>query len=104
MKKAISSIDLGKAALYGAVLAGLWTLIFGIAFWVLGWLFGAQAWFIDMNLGNWTEYTLSTAISVFLSGVVNAAVGAVAGLFVAAIYNVVAGAMGGIVVTLDEAA
>jgi hypothetical protein len=58
--KAIRSINLGSAALYGAVLAALWTLAFGIYYWLAGWIFGAQSWFIDMNLGIWTEFTLGT--------------------------------------------
>ena len=32
--KAIRSINLGSAALYGAVLAALWTLAFGIYYWL----------------------------------------------------------------------
>ena len=103
MKKAIGSIDLGKAALYGAVLAAFWTLVFGIFYWILGWLFGAQAWFIDMNLGIWTEFTLATALSVVWKMILNGLVGAFAGFFVALVYNAVAGMMGGIVIQLNDA-
>ena len=102
MKKAIGSIDLGKAALYGAVLAAFWTLVFGIFYWIVGWLFGAQAWFIDMNLGIWTEFTLSTALSVLWRMVLNGLAGAFAGFFVALVYNAVAGMMGGLVITLND--
>ena len=103
MKKAIGSIDLGKAALYGAVLAAFWTLVFGVFYWILGWLFGAQAWFIDMNLGIWTEFTLQTALSVVWRMAVNGLGGAVAGFAVALIYNAVASMMGGIVIQLEDA-
>lgn len=103
MKKALGSIDLGKAALYGAVLAGFWTLVFGVAYWILGWLFGAQAWFIDMNLGTWTTFTFATALSVVWKMLLNGAVGAVGGFFVALIYNAVAGIMGGLVFELKDA-
>ena len=103
MKKAIGSIDLGKAALYGAVLAAFWTLVFGIFYWILGWLFGAQAWFIDMNLGIWTEFTLATALSVVWKMILNGLAGAFAGFFVALVYNAVAGMMGGIVIQLNDA-
>jgi hypothetical protein len=102
VKKAIGSIDLGKAALYGAVLAAFWTLVFGMFYWIVGWLFGAQAWFIDMNLGIWTEFTLSTALSVVWRMVLNGVAGAFAGFFVALIYNAVAGMMGGLVITLND--
>jgi len=102
MKKAISRIDLGKAALYGAVLMAFWTLVFGIYLWLAGWLFGAQAWFIDMNLGIWTQFTLSTLLSVLWRMIVNGLGGAIAGFFVAFIYNGVAGMMGGIVIELND--
>ena len=102
MKKAISSIDLGKAALYGFVLVAFWTFVFGLVYWLLGWLFGAQAWFIDMNLGLWTKFTLSTALSVLWRSLINGAIGAFAGFFVALVYNAVAGLMGGIVINLDD--
>ena len=87
MKKAIGSIDLGKAALYGFVLVAFWTFVFGLFLWILGWIFGAQAWFIDMNLGIWTTYTLTTALSVIWRALVNGVGGAFAGFFVALIYN-----------------
>jgi hypothetical protein len=103
MKKAISSFDLGKAALYGFVLVAFWTFAFGLFYWILGWLFGAQAWFIDMNLGIWTEFTLKTLLAVVWRMVVDGLGGAVAAFFAALIYNAVAALMGGIVVNLDDA-
>ena len=50
--------------MYGAVLAALWTPALGIYYWLAGWIFGAQSWFIDMNLGIWTKFTLGTFLSV----------------------------------------
>ena len=99
--KAIRSVDVGSFILYGAVLVALWTLAFGIYYWILGWIFGAQAWFIDMNLVNWTAYTFRTFLSVFWRMIVNGIGGALAGLVVALVYNAVAGVMGGIKVNLD---
>lgn len=101
--KSIRSIAMGKAALYGAVLAAFWTFVFGLYYWFLGWIFGAQAWFIDMNLGIWTEFTFQTALSVVWRMAVNGLGGAVAGFAVALIYNAVASMMGGIVIELDDA-
>ena len=94
--KTIRSIDIGKAVLYGAVLFAFWTLVIGIYYWILGWAFGAQSWFIDMNLANWTSYTFSSLLSVLWRMLVNALGGALAGLIVALVYNAVAGIMGGI--------
>jgi len=100
--KAIKSIDLGKAAIYGAVLAAFWTLVFGIYYWVMGWAFGSASWLVDMNLGIWTEFTLETALSVVWRMLVNGLGGLIAGFFVALIYNGVAGIMGGILIELDD--
>ena len=99
--RTIKSLNIGSVVLYGAVLAAVWTLAFGIYYWILGWIFGAQSWFIDMNLVNWTGYTLSTFLSVFWRMFVNALGGALAGLLVALIYNGVAGVMGGIKIELE---
>ena len=103
MNKAIRSIDLGKAALYGAVLVAFWTFVFGLYYWILGWAFGAASWVVDMNLGIWTEFTLKTGLSVLWRMLVNGLGGAFAGFFVALVYNAVAGFMGGIVVRLEDA-
>jgi hypothetical protein len=99
--KTIKSIKVGSAALYGAVLAAFWTLIFGLVYWILGWIFGAQSWYVNMNLGNWTVYTMGTFIAVIGSALVAAAAGALAGLVVAVVYNAVAGMMGGIKIELE---
>ena len=102
MKKSIRSFDLGKAALYGAVLAAFWTFVFGLFYWILGWAFGSASWLVDMNLGIWTEFTLQTALSVVWRMLVNGLGGAFAGFFVALIYNAVAGLMGGLVIELED--
>jgi hypothetical protein len=100
--KRISSVSVGSVALYGAVLVAFWTFVFGMFFWILGWAFGAQAWFIDMNLANWTAYTFQTFLSVIWRSLVNAIGGGLAGLIVALVYNAVAGMMGGISIQLDD--
>lgn len=99
--KTIRSIDIGKAALYGAVLFAFWTLVIGIYYWILGWAFGAQSWFIDMNLANWTGYTFQALLAVIWRMFVNALGGALGGLIVALVYNAVAGIMGGIKLNVE---
>ena len=99
--KAIKKIDISSAVLYGAVLVAFWTLAFGIYYWVAGWIFGAQSWFIDMNLVNWTSYTFRTFLSIFWRMFVNGLGGALAGLLVALVYNAVAGITGGIKLELE---
>jgi len=99
--QAIRKIDYGSAALYGAVLVAVWTLVVGIVYWILGWIFGAQSWFIDMNLANWTGFTLTTLGLIIWSMLINALSGALAGLVVALVYNTVAGIMGGIKLELE---
>jgi hypothetical protein len=99
--KTIKSVGVGSFALYGAVVAALWTGIFGIYYWLLGWIFGAQSWFIDMNLVNWTGFTLATFFAVIWRMFLNAIAGAVAGLVIAWVYNFVAGAMGGLKIKVE---
>ena len=99
--KAIKSVDIGSFTLYGGVLAFVWTLIFGIVIWIFGWIFGATSWWIDMNLGNWTVYTLTTFALVFFRALIAALGGALAGLVVALVYNIVAGMMGGVKIDLS---
>jgi hypothetical protein len=99
--KAIRSINLGSAAAYGAVLAAVGALIWGLYTWILGWIFGAQSWYIDMNLGNWTLYTLTTFGLVFLRAIFAAIGGAIVGLVAALIYNIVAKMMGGLKIDLQ---
>jgi hypothetical protein len=94
--KTIKSVDVGSFVLYGAVLVAFWTFAFGLWYWILGWLFGAQSWWIDMNLVNWTTYTLATFFAVIWRSLINALGGALAGLVVALVYNAVAGMMGGV--------
>jgi hypothetical protein len=99
--KTIKSVNVGSFVLYGALLAAVWTLIFGIYYWLLGWLFGAQSWFIDMNLVNWTGFTLFTFFAVIWRMFLNAIGGALAGLVIAWVYNIVAGLMGGLQINVE---
>ena len=99
--KAVKSVNVGSFVLYGAVLVALWTLAFGIYYWILGWIFGAQSWFVDMNVANWSVYTFQTFLSVIWRMFVNALGGALAGLVIAVVYNAVAGVMGGIKLNLE---
>ena len=99
--KAIKSVNVGSFILYGAVLVAFWTFAFGLYYWNMGWIFGAQSWWIDMNFANWTAYTFSTFLSVIWRSLLNAIPGALAGLLVALVYNAVAGMMGGIKINLE---
>jgi hypothetical protein len=99
--KAIKSLETKSVVIYGAILAALWTFIFGLYYWILGWIFGAQSWWIDMNLGNWTVYTLTTFGLIFLRAIFAAIGGAIAGWVIATVYNLVASMMGGIKLNLD---
>jgi hypothetical protein len=99
--KTIKSVNVGSFVLYGAVLAAFWTFVFGLFYWILGWIFGAQSWWIDMNLGNWTVYTLTTLGLIILRSIFTAIGGALAGLVVAVVYNAVAGMMGGVKINVE---
>jgi hypothetical protein len=99
--KRIASVDIGSFVVYGAVLVAFWTFVFGLYYWILGWIFGAQAWFIDMNLVTWTAYTLQTFLAVLWRSLVNAIGGALGGLLIALVYNTVAAMMGGIKLNLE---
>jgi hypothetical protein len=99
--KTIKSVDIGSFTAYAAIVAALWTFIFGLVFWILGWIFGASSWWIDMNLGNWTAYTLTTFGLLFLRAIFAAIAGAIAGAVLALVYNLVARAMGGLKVNLS---
>jgi hypothetical protein len=99
--KAIKSVNVGSFVLYGAVLAAFWTFAFGLYYWVLGWIFGAQSWWIDMNLLNWSAYSFVTFLAVFWRSLINALGGALSGLVVALVYNAVAGMMGGVKINLE---
>ena len=70
--KSIKSVNVGSFVLYGAVLAAFWTFVFGLIYWIMGWIFGAQSWWIDMNLANWTVYNFATFLTVFWRSLVNA--------------------------------
>jgi len=99
--KTIRSVDVKSFVIYGAVLAAFWTFVFGLYYWVLGWIFGAQAWWIDMNLLNWSAYSFVTFLAVIWRSLLNALGGALGGLVVALVYNAVAGMMGGVKLNLD---
>src|SRR5262245_12939668 len=99
--RAIRSIDVESAIKYGAVLAALWTLVFGIYYWLLGWIFAGQAWFIDVNVANWTAYTFGSLLSVIWRMIVNGIGGALAGWILALMYNAAADFMGGIKINLE---
>jgi hypothetical protein len=98
--KAIKSVDVKSFVIYGAIVAAFWTVVIGIYYWVLGWIFGATTWWIDVNLGNWTAYTLAAFGRVFLRALIASAGGALAGWVIALVYNVVASAMGGLKIDL----
>jgi hypothetical protein len=99
--KTIKSVGVGSFAAYGAILAALWTIVFGLWYWILGWIFGAQSFWIDMNLGNWTVYSLTTFGLLFLRAIFAAIGGALAGLVIALVYNFVAGVMGGLKINVE---
>jgi len=99
--RTIKRLDIRSLVVYGAVLAAFWTFVLGLYYWILGWVFGAQSWWIDMNLVNWSAYTFSTFLAVIWRSVVNALGGALGGLVIALVYNAVAGIMGGIKIQLD---
>jgi len=99
--KTIKSVNVGSFVLYGAVLVAFWTFMFGLYYWILGWIFGAQSWWIDMNLVNWSVYSFATLLAVIWRSLINALGGALAGLVVALVYNIVAGMMGGVKINLE---
>jgi len=45
---------------------------------------------IDMNLANWTAYSVATFMTVIWRSLINALGGALAGLLIALVYNAVA--------------
>jgi len=99
--RTIKSVGVSSFVIYGAVLAAFWTFVFGLYYWILGWIFGAQSWFIDMNLGNWTVYTMTTFGLIFLRAFIAALGGALAGWVIALVYNFVAAMMGGLKINLE---
>ena len=99
--KTIKSVNVGSFVLYGAILAAFWTFVFGLIYWILGWIFGATSWWIDMNLANWSVYSFATFLTVIWRSLINALGGALAGLVVALVYNAVAGMMGGIKLNVE---
>lgn len=94
-------LDIWYLIVYGALFVAFWTLAFGIYYWITGWIFGAQSWFIDMNLANWSGYTLQSLLSVVVAMFINGIGAACAGLVVALVYIAVASIMGGIKIKLE---
>jgi multisubunit Na+/H+ antiporter MnhB subunit len=99
--RTIRSVDVKSFVIYGAILAAFWTLVYGLYLWILGWIFGAQSWWVDMNLGYWTVYTMTTLGLVIVRAFFAALGGALAGWIVALVYNLVAGMMGGVKLNMD---
>ena len=99
--KAIRSVDVKSFVVYGAVLAAFWTFALGLYYWILGWIFGASSWWIDMNLANWSVYSFTTFLAVIWRSLITALGGALGGLVVALVYNAVAGMMGGVKLNLE---
>ena len=99
--RTIKSLKISSIVWYGFVLVAFWTFVIGVYYWILGWIFGAQSWFIDVTLASWTEYTLSTFLSVLWRALINGIGGALAGLVIALVYNAVAGLIGGVKIELE---
>jgi len=99
--RTIKSVKISSFVWYGFVLVAFWTFVIGVYYWILGWIFGAQSWFIDVTLASWTEFTLRTFLNVLWQALLNGVGGALAGLVVALVYNAVAGMMGGIRIELE---
>jgi hypothetical protein len=99
--RTIRSVDVGSFAAYGALIAAFWTLVFGFIYWLLGWIFGATSWWIDMNLANLTVYSWISFIGIFARAFLAGLIGALGGLVVAVVYNFVANIMGGIKINLE---
>ena len=51
----IKSLKISSMVWYGFVLVAFWTFVIGLYYWILGWIFGAQSWFIDVTLASWTS-------------------------------------------------
>jgi len=99
--KTIKSVNVGSFVLYGAILSAFWTLVFGLIYWIVGWITGASSAYIDMNLANWTMFTFTTLIGVFGKALITAFAGAVGGLVVSLVYNIVAKTMGGLKINVE---
>ena len=95
--KRIRRISPGSAALFGAVLAGVYVFFAALVIYLLE-IVGAigQGGFLGTFLG----LTVGTFVGVLFAGLVSAVAGAVAGLFYAIVYNIVAGLTGGLEIEL----
>jgi hypothetical protein len=99
--KTIRSVNVISGVLYGAVLAAAVTLVFGVYWWLLGWIRGGQSPLIDWTLGSLTTYTVQVLLSVLWAMVVNGVGGALAGLVATLLYNAVAQVMGGLKISVE---
>ena len=97
--KRIAQVGVGSAALFGAVLSGVYVLVLAMTIYLLG-IIG----FIGEGklLGNFLGLTVGTVVVAFIAGLLAAVVGAIAGLVYALVYNIVAGLMGGLQVELKD--
>jgi len=98
MKK-IRKINMGSAALFGGVLAGVYVFFGALLIYILE-VLGAlgEGKFLESFLG----LTAGTFIGVVLAGVMAFVAGAVAGFFYALVYNVVANITGGLEIELTD--
>ena len=99
--KTIRAVHRSSGVRYGAVLAATVTLVFGISWWLVGWLRGAPSPLRDRTLGSFSAYTFQALLSVHWAMVVNGVGGALAGLVVVLLANAVAGVMGGLKLTVE---
>jgi len=97
--KRIGQIGVGSAALFGAVLSGVYVLVLALSIYILE-IIGLIG--EGKLLGNFLGLTVGTALGAFIIALVAAAVGAVAALVYALIYNIVAGIMGGLQIELKD--
>jgi len=97
--KRIGQIGVGSAALFGAVLSGVYVLVLALSIYILE-IIGLIG--EGKLLGNFLGITVGTAVGAFIVAVVAAVIGAVAFLFYALVYNIVAGLMGGLQIELKD--
>lgn len=97
--KQIRRISPGSAALFGAVLAGVYVFFAALTIWILE-VVGAIG---DGGfLGTFLGLTVGTFIAALIAGVIGAVSGAIAGFFYAVVYNIVAGISGGLVIEIHD--
>ena len=98
MKK-IRRVSPGSAALFGAVLAGVYVFVIALAIWILE-VVGAIG---DGGfLGEFLGITVGTFLGALFAGIISGVSGAIAGFVYAVIYNAVAGITGGLAIELRD--